>query len=113
AGAYGAAMSSTYNSRLLVPEVLVKGGDFALVRPRQTYRELIGLDRIPPWLTGADPSAQEGGAREDQPRRPNTLGTGRPAASHCCGRGSRAAPTWSTAACAQRLPARAAGPRRP
>ena len=43
AGAYGAAMSSTYNSRLLVPEVLVKGDDFAVVRPRQTYDELIGL----------------------------------------------------------------------
>jgi diaminopimelate decarboxylase len=50
AGAYGAAMSSTYNSRLLVPEVLVKGGAWALVRPRQTYDALIGLDRLPPWL---------------------------------------------------------------
>ena len=51
AGAYGAAMSSTYNSRLLVPEVLVKGDEFAVVRPRQTYAELIGLDRVPEWLT--------------------------------------------------------------
>jgi diaminopimelate decarboxylase len=50
AGAYGAAMSSTYNSRLLVPEVLVKGEEFALVRPRQTWTELIGLDRLPGWL---------------------------------------------------------------
>ena len=50
AGAYGAAMSSTYNSRLLVPEVLVKGEDFAVVRPRQTYADLIGLDRVPEWL---------------------------------------------------------------
>ena len=50
AGAYGAAMSSTYNTRLLVPEVLVKGDDFAVVRPRQTYDELIGLDRLPDWL---------------------------------------------------------------
>ena len=50
AGAYGAAMSSTYNSRLLVPEVLVKGDEFAVVRPRQTYAELIGLDRLPEWL---------------------------------------------------------------
>ena len=47
AGAYGAAMSSTYNTRLLVPEVLVKGDDFAVVRPRQSYDELIGLDRLP------------------------------------------------------------------
>ena len=50
AGAYGAAMSSTYNSRLLVPEVLVKGDTYAVVRPRQTYADLIGLDRLPDWL---------------------------------------------------------------
>jgi diaminopimelate decarboxylase len=50
AGAYGAAMSSTYNSRLLVPEVLVKGGDYAVVRPRPTFDELIALDRMPEWL---------------------------------------------------------------
>ena len=47
AGAYGAAMSSTYNSRLLVPEVLVKGEEFAVVRPRQTYAELIGPTDCP------------------------------------------------------------------
>ena len=50
AGAYGAVMASTYNTRLLVPEVLVKGGEFAVVRPRPTYDDLIGLDRLPPWL---------------------------------------------------------------
>jgi diaminopimelate decarboxylase len=50
AGAYGASMSSTYNQRLLVPEVLVKGTDYAITRPRQTYDELIGLDRPPSWL---------------------------------------------------------------
>ena len=50
AGAYGAVMSSTYNTRPLVPEVLVKGGDFAIVRPRPTYDEIIGLDVIPEWL---------------------------------------------------------------
>ncbi len=50
AGAYGAAMSSTYNTRLLVPEVLVKAGDYAVVRPRQTFDDLIGLDRLPEWL---------------------------------------------------------------
>jgi len=50
AGAYGAAMSSSYNSRLLVPEVLVKGEEFAVVRPRQTYADLIGLDQVPEWL---------------------------------------------------------------
>ena len=55
AGAYGAAMSSTYNSRLLVPEVLVRGEEFAVVRPRQTYDELIGLDRLPEWLSASMP----------------------------------------------------------
>jgi diaminopimelate decarboxylase len=50
AGAYGATMSSTYNTRLLVPEVLVNGDAFAIVRPRPTYDELIGMDRLPDWL---------------------------------------------------------------
>jgi diaminopimelate decarboxylase len=50
AGAYGASMSSTYNQRLLVPEVLVKERDFAVTRPRQTFDELLGLDRAPKWL---------------------------------------------------------------
>jgi diaminopimelate decarboxylase len=52
AGAYGAAMSSTYNTRPLVPEVLVNGRDWALIRPRQTYDDLIGQDRVPDWLMG-------------------------------------------------------------
>jgi diaminopimelate decarboxylase len=51
AGAYGAAMSSTYNSRLLVPEVLVRGAEWAIVRPRPSYEELIRLDRLPAWLS--------------------------------------------------------------
>jgi diaminopimelate decarboxylase len=50
AGAYGAVQAGTYNSRLLIPEVMVKGDAFAIVRPRLTYAELIGLDKIPPWL---------------------------------------------------------------
>ena len=50
AGAYGAVQAGTYNTRLLVPEVLVDGGRFAVVRPRGTYEELIGLDRLPDWL---------------------------------------------------------------
>jgi diaminopimelate decarboxylase len=50
AGAYGAVMSSTYNTRLLIPEVLVDGGEFAIIRPRTTYEELIALDQIPTWL---------------------------------------------------------------
>jgi len=50
AGAYGAVQAGTYNSRLLVPEVLVKGADYAVIRPRRTFQELIGLDTLPPWL---------------------------------------------------------------
>jgi diaminopimelate decarboxylase len=52
AGAYGAVMSSTYNSRLMVPEVLVHGDRFDVIRPRQTYEELLALDRVPAWLKG-------------------------------------------------------------
>jgi diaminopimelate decarboxylase len=55
AGAYGATMASTYNSRPLVPEVLVDGARFAVIRPRQTLDELIGMDRMPTWMVeGAD-----------------------------------------------------------
>ena len=50
AGAYGAVQAGTYNSRLLIPEVLVHGTDWAIVRPRPTYEDLIDLDRIPAWL---------------------------------------------------------------
>lgn len=50
AGAYGAAMASTYNSRLLTPEVLVKGDKWALVRPRSTIEDLIAQDRVPNWI---------------------------------------------------------------
>jgi diaminopimelate decarboxylase len=50
AGAYGAVQAGTYNSRLLAPEVLVNGADWAVIRPRSSYEELIGLDRIPGWL---------------------------------------------------------------
>jgi diaminopimelate decarboxylase len=49
-GAYGAVMASTYNGRPLVPEVLVKADEFAVVRPRQSYQDLINLDRLPAWL---------------------------------------------------------------
>jgi len=49
AGAYGAVQAGTYNSRLLVPEVMVRGDQFAVVRPRQSYEEMIGLDRLAPW----------------------------------------------------------------
>ena len=49
-GAYGATQAGTYNSRPLVPEVLVREGEYAVVRPRQTVEELIALDRMPAWL---------------------------------------------------------------
>ncbi|WP_119270680.1 diaminopimelate decarboxylase [Taklimakanibacter deserti] len=49
AGAYGAAQSGSYNSRPLIAEVLVKGSKFDIVRPRQTYDELIGLDHLADW----------------------------------------------------------------
>jgi diaminopimelate decarboxylase len=50
AGAYGATQSGTYNSRPLIPEVLVRKDEWALVRPRQTVEALLALDRLPPWL---------------------------------------------------------------
>ncbi len=50
AGAYGAVMASEYNSRPLVPEVLVQGRDWAVVRPRPSLAEMIGRDRVPDWI---------------------------------------------------------------
>ena len=50
AGAYGAVMSSEYNSRLLVPEVLVQDDHFAVIRPRPSFDEMINRDTIPEWL---------------------------------------------------------------
>lgn len=50
AGAYGAVQAGTYNTRLLVPEVLVNGDSFHVIRPRQTFEDLIGLDSLPEWL---------------------------------------------------------------
>ncbi len=50
AGAYGAAMASSYNSRPLVPEVLVRGERFALVRARPEPDEMLALERLPNWL---------------------------------------------------------------
>ena len=50
AGAYGAAMSSEYNARPLVPEVLVSGDAFAVTRPRPSHEEMLARERIPQWL---------------------------------------------------------------
>jgi diaminopimelate decarboxylase len=50
AGAYGAVMASEYNSRPLIPEVLVSGDQFAVIRARPTFDEMLGRDTIPAWL---------------------------------------------------------------
>ena len=50
AGAYGAVQAGTYNTRLLVPEVMVKDANWGIVRPRLEVDQLIALDRLPPWL---------------------------------------------------------------
>jgi diaminopimelate decarboxylase len=60
AGAYGAAMSSTYNSRLLIPEVLVHGDQFAVIRARPSYQDMLSQDAIPGWL--AEPDRARGAA---------------------------------------------------
>ncbi|MHB9880998.1 diaminopimelate decarboxylase [Pacificimonas sp. ICDLI1SI03] len=52
AGAYGAAMANSYNSRLLTPEVMVSGDRWAIVRERPSYEDLIGQDQLPEWLSG-------------------------------------------------------------
>jgi diaminopimelate decarboxylase len=50
AGAYGAVQSGTYNTRALIPEVLVKDDQYAVVRPRLEAEAVIALDRVAPWL---------------------------------------------------------------
>lgn len=49
-GAYGAVMSSSYNTRMLAPEVMVKGSDFSIVRKRPSYEDIIKQDSLPSWL---------------------------------------------------------------
>jgi len=49
AGAYGAVMASEYNTRPLVPEVMVKGDQFAVIRPRPSLEDIINRDIIPQW----------------------------------------------------------------
>jgi diaminopimelate decarboxylase len=50
AGAYGAVQSGTYNTRPLVPEVLVNGSEYHVIRPRQEVQDIIAMDSIPDWL---------------------------------------------------------------
>ncbi len=59
-GAYGAVMASSYNTRLLAPEVMVRGGSYAIVRPRPDYAALIGQDRLPDWLEAPKEADQRG-----------------------------------------------------
>jgi len=53
AGAYGAVMSSAYNTRPIAPEIMVNGGHYSVIRPRQTYDILLNQDRMPDWLDDA------------------------------------------------------------
>ena len=62
AGAYGAVMASSYNTRLPVAEVMVNGDQFFVVRPRPTYQELLSLDRMPDWLGNSATPASRGAA---------------------------------------------------
>jgi diaminopimelate decarboxylase len=62
AGAYGAVMASYYNSRQLVPEVLVSGDRFALVRTRPSFDDIIGMDTIPDWLDASPVRIAQGAA---------------------------------------------------
>ena len=57
-------MSTTYNSRLLVPEVLVSGDRFAVIRARPSYDALLSLDTIPEWLSddAEEPARKRGAA---------------------------------------------------
>ena len=50
AGAYGASMSNAYNSRLMVPEVLVSGDKFSVIRPRPSYEDMLAAETIPDWV---------------------------------------------------------------
>jgi len=50
AGAYGAVMASSYNTRPLVPEVMVDGTRFAVIRARPTIEEMLSTERFPPWM---------------------------------------------------------------
>ncbi len=63
AGAYGATMASAYNSRLLAPEVLVRGGAYAVVHDRPTHQAMMAAEHIPDWLRSpADAGAAARGA---------------------------------------------------
>ena len=109
AGAYGAVQAGTYNTRLLIPEVMVRGDQFAVVRPRQTYDELIGADRLAPWQdveTKPEPKPAKAArpapaaAPPSAPRRPETASAG--ASS---GRSAGTSPRAAAPATASKRPA--------
>ena len=52
AGAYGFSMSSNYNSRPRVAEVIVRGNEYFVVRERETYSDLVRGEKVPRWLEG-------------------------------------------------------------
>ena len=61
AGAYGAVMASTYNARPLVPEVMVSGDEFAVVRERISVDDMLAREALPGWLSGGDAAIREAG----------------------------------------------------
>ncbi len=61
AGAYGAVMGSTYNTRPLAPEVLVNGDDYAVIRRRFTVDDMMRLESMPPWLEQNSGFVADGG----------------------------------------------------
>ena len=60
AGAYGAVMSSTYNGRDLIPEVLVNGGEYAVVADRLRIDDMMNRERVPDWLAPPRPREASG-----------------------------------------------------
>lgn len=62
AGAYGAVMGSTYNTRPLTAEIMVNGSEYCVIRPRQDIDALISLDRVPEWLEHFDTGSSRGTA---------------------------------------------------
>jgi diaminopimelate decarboxylase len=67
AGAYGAVMSSTYNSRLLVPEVLVSDNRFAVIRKRPSFETMLDMDVVPEWLAAPRSPAELSPFRRGDP----------------------------------------------
>ena len=93
AGAYGAVMASEYNSRPLVPEVLVQGDHFAVVRARPSFDEMLKRDTIPDWIGRTGVTGDGWHGREG---RADEAGDGGPSAGATRWRGSSAAaaPPW-------------------